>query len=294
MSNQALMQTATFISDPTIQLDRGLCVPGSEKIAGYHVFATARTVKALSELVALGITTLPLDVTSDESVEALKDAVSEITGGRLSVLINNAGQIIPPSPATDMDISAAQRMFDTNVFGAMRMAKAFAPLLVEDGDARIVNVGSMAGTIPFPLESAYAASKATVHSYSDALRVELAPLGVQVINLCSGGVATDATKEKSPLMLAGNSLFKPFEREMQAAHDRANNTNAMAPELYAKEVFVHMSRLRPQSWMWIGTGSWVIWFFTTFFSRTFMDSWMAKRVGLPSESPSEFAPLKDD
>ena len=76
-----------------------------------------------------------------------------------------------------MDISAAQRMFDTNVFGVMRMVKAFAPLLVQDGDARIVNVGSMAGTIPFPLESAYAASKATVHSYSDALRVELAPLG---------------------------------------------------------------------------------------------------------------------
>ena len=45
-----------------------------------------------------------------------------------------------------MDISAAQRMFDTNVFGVMRMVKAFAPLLVQDGDAHIVNVGSMAGT----------------------------------------------------------------------------------------------------------------------------------------------------
>ncbi|KAL1692911.1 hypothetical protein GGG16DRAFT_111587 [Schizophyllum commune] len=205
---------------------------------GYHAFATARTVKALSELAALGITTLPLDVTSDESVEALKAAVSEITGGRLSVLINNAGQIVPPSPATDMDISAAQRMFDTNVFGVMRMVKAFAPLLVADGDARIVNVGSMAGVIPFPLESAYAASKAAVHSYSDALRVELAPLGVQVINLCSGGVATNAAKEKSLLMLAANSLFKPFEHEIQAAHDRANNIDAMALELYAKEVFL--------------------------------------------------------
>ena len=124
--------------------------------------------------------------------------------------------------------------------------------------------------------------------------------------LCSGGVATNATKEKSPLMLAGNSLFKPFEREMQAAHDRANNSmgyrlkkgticsdfhsaNAMAPELYAKEVIDQVSRPRLQSWLWIGTGSWVvriscsmmdpryrprshvqIWFFTTFFKRTFM------------------------
>ncbi|KAI4519948.1 NAD(P)-binding protein [Schizophyllum commune Loenen D] len=184
---------------------------------GYHVFATARAVEALSELAALGIMTLPLDVTSDESVEALKDAVSEITGGRLSVLINNA-------------------MFDTNVFGVMRMVDAFAPLLVADGDARILNVGSMAGTIPFPFESAYAASKAAVHSYSEALRVELAPLGVQVINLCSGGVSTNAAKEKSSLMFAENSLFRPFEHEMQAAHESANNTNAMAPELYAKEV----------------------------------------------------------
>ncbi|KAL1748284.1 hypothetical protein HDZ31DRAFT_60476 [Schizophyllum fasciatum] len=232
---------------------------------GYQVFATARKVEALSHLAELGMKTLPLDVTSDESVERLKSELSELHVGRLNLLVNNAGQVIPKCPASDMDISAAQQLFDANVFGVMRMVKAFTPLLAADGDGRIVNVGSMAGTIPFPLEAAYAASKAAVHSYSDAIRVELAPLGIQVINLCSGGVATAAAKEKSSLTLLETSLFVPFEDAMAAAVNKVDH----------------------------GTGSWTIWFATTFFSRTFMDKWMAKRAGLPSVPPPRQAESED-
>ena len=82
------------------------------------------------------------------------------------------------TPGIEADIGQIQSLFDTNVFGAMRMVKAFVPLLVASGgDARIANLGSVSGVIPYPFACVYASTKAALHSYNDTIRVELAPLG---------------------------------------------------------------------------------------------------------------------
>ena len=91
------------------------------------------------------MTVLPLDVTSDESVNTLKKEVTALTGGKLDYLVNNAGRNYTV-PATDVDISEVQFTLETNVVGVVRMCQAFSPLLIE-AKGCIVQIGSVAGIV---------------------------------------------------------------------------------------------------------------------------------------------------
>lgn len=79
------------------------------------------------------------------------------------------------APATDLEIDTVVKdMFDINVFAVMRMVQEFVHLLIA-AEGTIVNIGSIAAIMPFAFGSAYNASKAALHSYTDTLRVELKP-----------------------------------------------------------------------------------------------------------------------
>lgn len=84
------------------------------------------------------------------------------------------------SPAIDTETAPAKAVFDVNFWGPVQMVQTFAPLLIAaasrpKSDARIVQIGSTAAIAPIPFSSIYNASKGALHSYSDTLRVELAP-----------------------------------------------------------------------------------------------------------------------
>lgn len=119
-----------------------------------------------------GITLVQLDVTNIDSIRKARDTVASTLGAEkgLDMLVNNAG-VATTMPALDHDISATRQMFEANLFGMMAMVQEFMPLLMLSSDACIVNVGSVAGLVPFAFGSSYGASKAAVHSYSDALRL---------------------------------------------------------------------------------------------------------------------------
>lgn len=91
------------------------------------------------------MTVLPVDVTSDESVNNLKNEVTEITSGKLDYLVNNAGRNYTV-PALDVDIDEVQYTLETNVVGVIRMCQAFGPLLIE-AKGCIVQIGSVAGIV---------------------------------------------------------------------------------------------------------------------------------------------------
>lgn len=106
------------------------------------------------------------------------------------MLINNAGSAVHV-PALDLDIEGAvKNMFDVNVFGVMRMVKACGPMLIVS-EGCIVNVGSIAPIVPLAFSSAYNATKAALHAYGDALKLEMEPLGVQVTTIITGGVKSN-------------------------------------------------------------------------------------------------------
>lgn len=92
-------------------------------------------------------------------------------------------------PTTDIDIEEARSLYEVNVFGVMRMCKAFIHLLITSGNGKIINEGSIAGIIPVTFSSVYNSSKAALAQYSDTLRIEVAPLGVKVITVGLFGIS---------------------------------------------------------------------------------------------------------
>ena len=153
--------------------------------AGHRVFATMRGVdgrnrQAAGELRAQGITVVELDVTQDASVDAAFKTVFEQTGGRLDVLVNNAGLMIQGISET---ITAGQTrdMFDVNVFGIQRTTRAALPAMRQAGTGLIVNIGSILGRVTIPFVGLYGATKHAVEAMTESYRYELSQLGVDVV-----------------------------------------------------------------------------------------------------------------
>ncbi|KAI1452134.1 NAD(P)-binding protein [Annulohypoxylon moriforme] len=159
---------------------------------GYHVFATIRNPSKLPPTLSKvsNVTPLTLDVLSSESIAAAVKAVSQETGGRLDVLVNNSGQNFI-MPALDVDLDKARKLFDLNFFAPLAMIQAFAPLLVEAGGC-IVNQSSAAGYVPMPFGSIYNGSKAALTMATGIWGRELQPLGVRTLTLVTTSVRTPA------------------------------------------------------------------------------------------------------
>ena len=115
----------------------------------HHIFATARNISKIPKTLhgCSNVTVLALDVSSSSSVTEVAKIVRE-SGHGLDILINNAG--LPFSmPLLDADIQDAQRVYDVNIWGVVRMIQAFADLIIER-KGRIVNVGSVGGVLNIP------------------------------------------------------------------------------------------------------------------------------------------------
>src|SRR5213593_3583659 len=144
--------------------------------AGYKVYGTSRRGAQSGQR---SFAMLPLDVTSDESVEA---AVKELVRreGRIDLLVNNAGFGVAPAGAEESSIDQAKAIFETNFFGLIRMTRAVVPHMRRQGNGRIINIGSVLGFLPMPYGALYAATKHAVEGYSESLDHELRTRGIRV------------------------------------------------------------------------------------------------------------------
>jgi NAD(P)-dependent dehydrogenase (short-subunit alcohol dehydrogenase family) len=163
---------------------------------GFRVYASMRRPDAgaplRAEAAARGwsLATPALDVTSDASVEAAVSALLGDTGGRLDVLVNNAGYyLFGPLEETTADELRAQ--YETNVVGLHRVTRAVLPAMRARGGGRIVNVSSVAGRVAVPVAGAYHSSKWAVEALSETLRYELRPFGIRVVIVEPGSFQTE-------------------------------------------------------------------------------------------------------
>ena len=132
-----------------------------------------------------------LDVTSQVSIDAALVRVDEVTNRRgLDVLINNAGYATAGA-LIELSAEAVQAQFDTNVFGLLRVTRAFGAAMIERRRGRIINVGSVSGRIPAPMLGAYHASKYALEALTDSLRMELRPFGIDVVIIEPGTIRTE-------------------------------------------------------------------------------------------------------
>lgn len=156
--------------------------------AGLTVYATARQVDALAGLARQGIRTLALDVTDEASMTAAVAAVEE-AAGPVGVLVNNAGYGLY-GPVEQLPMAEIRREFETNFFGLVRLTQLVLPGMRRRGRGRILNVSSMGGRITLPGGAFYHASKYAVEALSDALRMEVAQFGIDVVLIEPGPVKT--------------------------------------------------------------------------------------------------------
>src|SRR3954451_19200943 len=144
---------------------------------GVTVYGTSRRAVAGEE--RGGIVFLPLDVTDDRSVAG---SVREVLdrSGRIDVLVNNAGFGIAGA-AEESSIEQARALFDTNLFGSIRMTRALLPQMREQGSGRVINVSSVLGLVPAPFGALYAATKHAIEGYSESLDHEVREYGIRVL-----------------------------------------------------------------------------------------------------------------
>ncbi|KAM5343774.1 hypothetical protein ACJ41O_012311 [Fusarium nematophilum] len=253
------------------------------KAKGYRVFATARSLKTLTNLQENGIEILTLDVTKPESINALKTEISSRTGGSLDILFNNAGALYE-APAIEADPARVRSLFDANVFGLMEMVAAFTPLLlasVAPGYApTIVNVASVLARLPSPFSSAYNASKAAVAAYSDTLRLELDPLGIKVKILYMGEVST-------PLMATDNINFGPESiysvvEDAVKARTTTHLEKTMPPTEFARQAVGEVINGKT-AYVWKGSNAFLVWLLNAVGPRSVFDSTLVKAAGLDSK-----------
>jgi NAD(P)-dependent dehydrogenase (short-subunit alcohol dehydrogenase family) len=141
---------------------------------GFTVFGTSRTPIQDQR----SYTWLPLDVRSDDSVQAAVQSLLA-QAGRIDLLVNNAGYV-QFGAIEESSIADAQAQFDTNLFGVIRMVKAVLPVMRQQGSGRIINISSIVGHIAAPYGGLYGASKFALEGLSESLSAEVRQFGVSV------------------------------------------------------------------------------------------------------------------
>ncbi|MFZ1721884.1 MAG: SDR family oxidoreductase [Microgenomates group bacterium] len=166
--------------------------------AGYLTFATLRDLnssgaKELEDRNLSNLHILELDVTNQYSIDSALTQIKNHTDS-LDVLINNAG-FGYIGPVLDFSIEEVQTQFDTNVYGVLRVTKAFLPLL-KKAKGTIINLSSINGRVSFPLYGVYSASKFAIETLTESMRFELAPDGVTPVLVEPGHFRTDFGKKR--------------------------------------------------------------------------------------------------
>jgi NAD(P)-dependent dehydrogenase (short-subunit alcohol dehydrogenase family) len=151
-----------------------------------RVYAAARDPAGVT---LAGVVPIQLDVTdADQVARAARDC------GDATLVINNAGIAAPGGFLADGDLASARRQLETNFFGTLRVAQAFAPVLARNGGGALLNVLSIATWINRPQLGVYGASKSAAWALTNGLRHELRAQGTQVTALHMGFVDTDLTR----------------------------------------------------------------------------------------------------
>jgi len=179
---------------------------------GYIVYASARSIEAMSELTHENIRKLEVDVTDDVSVaNGVKQVYTETEG--IDVLVSNAGYA-HIGPLLDTTFEEGMKVVQTNFFGFVRLVKNVVPLMAKRQHGTVVSIGSILGEMATPFEGFYNASKAALHSYTETLRMESQPLKVKVILVVPGAVGTKISA-KSGYTLPEDSFYKSFEKQIK-------------------------------------------------------------------------------
>ena len=247
--------------------------------AGFTVLATARKAEDVAALQAAGFNAVQLDVNDGPALSALGEQINQQHGG-LDVLINNAGYGAM-GPLLDGGVDAMQRQFETNVFSVVGVTRALFPVL-RRSRGLVVNIGSVSGVLVTPFAGAYCASKAAVHALSDALRMELAPFGIRVMEVQPGAIASSFAKNaghEAEQLLNDQSPWWPLREGIRARAKASQDKPTPASE-FAAHLLKAVQQDSPPRLVRIGSGSRALPLLAALLPKGLLEKVLMKRFGL--------------
>ncbi|KID42498.1 oxidoreductase [Fructilactobacillus fructivorans] len=240
--------------------------------SGFQVFGAARNITPMDSLKDLGVTPIKMDVTSQASMQVGVNQIIQ-KAGKIDVLINGAGYG-SFGAIENVSIEEAKRQFDVNVFGLVALTKLVLPLMEKQHSGEIINISSMAGRFSSPLAGWYFASKHTVETLSDSLRMEVKRFGIKVV-LIEPGVVKSNWSKIAMKKLVDSSMGTKYE---QAAKEMEKKNNqlyasklASQPALIAKTIKKTIEDKHPRPRYLIGFGAKPTIFFNAILPTRLMD-----------------------
>lgn len=197
---------------------------------GFTVYGTSRSPENVT---ILGENMLAMDVTRPDTITKAVDAIIA-NENRIDILINNAGKGIT-GPIEDTPMEEIEGVFNTNLYGPVRVCKAVLPIMRKQKEGLIINVTSIAGYMGLPFRGVYSAGKGALALLSEALSMEVAAFGISVVTVAPGDVATNIAAGRYHTPVYENSAYKPAYK---ANLDLMNNhvDGGISAEDLAKEI----------------------------------------------------------
>jgi short-subunit dehydrogenase len=227
----------------------------------FVVYVGARRVERLKELESQGAHIIELDVTDDKSMTSCIDTIIA-NEGQIDILVNNAGYG-SYGAVEDVPMSEARRQLEVNVFGLARMTQLVLPHMREKKEGRIINISSIGGKVHTPFGAWYHATKFAVEGFSDCLRVEVAPFGIDVVLVEPGGIKTPwgtiAAENLKESSTGGAYEVAASSVAQKMTNMYTNSKSLSSPKLIAHTIVKAATKKRAKTRYLIGMGAKPLW-----------------------------------
>ncbi|RZM79612.1 SDR family NAD(P)-dependent oxidoreductase [Leptolyngbya iicbica] len=270
-------QRRVLITGCSSGIGRSLCEEFHRR--GDIVIATARQPDSIADLQATGLHTYRLDVTQADQIAQLVATLQQV-GLVPDVLVNNAGYGLF-GPVMDLPPAAIATQFATNVTAQVQLVQAIAPLMKAQGGGLILNIASVSSVFTTPFAGAYAGSKAALRALSEALRMELAPFGIQVVTVHPGAIASKFgdNAQLPAAALPEDSWYTPIADKVQM-RATLSQQNATSSDEFARQLGQKVDRGALPPEIWLGKKSWQLPFLKRWLPARLLDRLQSKRFGL--------------
>lgn len=240
---------------------------------GYRVLGTSRNPDALPDDKRIdGVEYLALDLADRESVAACAQAA-----GPVDIVVNNAGES-QSGPLEELPADAVDRLFQTNVFGAVQLTQRLLPAMRQRGYGRVIMVGSMLASFPLAYRGSYVAAKAALKGFAAAARQELSPFGVWVSTVEPGSIATGIGERRSKYVDENSPYKRDFDTMIENLdrNERAGITPSQVAEVIVKTIEAD----KPREFYAVGSNAPVVFLLKRLAPASLVSSIVARRHGL--------------
>lgn len=226
--------TITIVTGSASGIGRHVAIQAAQR--GSQVIATDVNRKGLVETESLAksngqpITIEPLDVSNAEAIQTFADGVIPTLQGRKLFLVNNAGVALASGSFATTPLTDFEWLLSINLWGVVRMTKAFLPYLLERNEGHIVNLSSIFGLAGAMNQSAYCTAKFGVHGFNEVLRMELLDTGVKVTSVHPGGIKTNIARNAR---LTGSAISEADHIKSYTTFEKVSRTH---PEEAARQI----------------------------------------------------------